>query len=58
MGGTFDKVRGQRSLDLSTLLAVGTDREFERLGTCTLLGPEGPDALDLRVGADEPLDLF
>ncbi len=26
--------------------------------TCTLLGPEGPDVLDRKVGPDEPLDLF
>ena len=30
-------------VDLSTLLAAGTERYAPR-GTCTLLGPEGPDA--------------
>jgi len=45
------------TFELSTLLAAGTVRS-EAAGTCTLLGPEGPDALDPRIGADEPQDLF
>jgi hypothetical protein len=50
------RCEGRRS-SLSTLLAAGTV-ELIRSRTCTLLGPEGPDALVLRDGPDEPQDLF
>ena len=40
--------------ELSTPLAAGTVRD-ESAGTCTLLGPEGPDEL---FGASQPQDLF
>jgi hypothetical protein len=42
------------TFELSTLLAAGTVRG-EAAGTCTLLGPEGPDEL---FGASQPQDLF
>jgi len=41
------------TFELSTLLAAGTVRS-ESAGTCTLLGPEGPDEL---FGANQPQDL-
>ena len=39
-------------MDPSTLLAAGTELGGS-VCTCTLLGPEGPDVLDLRIGPDE-----
>jgi hypothetical protein len=42
MGGTFDKVRGQRSLIQYT--ACGRKDGSSNASHCTLLGPEGPDA--------------
>lgn len=43
MGGTFDLVLISDGLDLVRSLSVGTVRS-KGVGTCTLLGPEGPGA--------------
>lgn len=43
MGGTFDVVLTSERLGSSTQLAVGTVW-VGGVGTCTLLGPEGPGA--------------
>lgn len=43
MGGTFDLVLTSERLGSSTQLAVGTVW-VGGVGTCTLLGPEGPGA--------------
>ena len=56
MGGTFDLVPNGGSRTQYT--ACGRNGSGDVAGTCTLLGPEGPDALDLQVGADEPQGLF
>ncbi len=43
MGGTFDLVLISDGLDLVRSLSAGTVRS-KGVGTCTLLGPEGPGA--------------
>ena len=56
MGGTFDLVLISDGLDLVRSLSVGTVRS-KGVGTCTLLGPEGPGRLPSGGGV-EPLDPF